>query len=351
MTFLLFWNTIAAIYCFHFYDIICFDDSGNWGDGLLNFMNLEYFVALVYAGNISRAAGQLYVSPQTLSENLSKLEQELGTPLFSRGRQVVLTEAGERFLSFAHIALAERDSMRTDIEKLADSPVQIIRCGIYAFEFPTFMSQLLVDFLKEAPKTKIKFISFRNIYPDNPVRTSADIIISDIELDGSYPFSESLWNCEEIFCNTEYALIAHHSLMEKTFGSRLQAVEASLIADHSLTAIAGLPLLAKESSRDLHYRMMSQAFKAAGLSPNIVIRADANSLINSLCATGAGAYFGPRWLCKSKIHDLFITHELNCYNIDVPTLYNGLVACWPKGKKLTEAQYKLIQMLKGFTYE
>lgn len=333
-----------------FLSLAYFVSGWNWGE-LLNFLNLEYFIALIYAGNISRAAAQLYVSQQTLSENLSKLERELGTTLFLRGRQIILTEAGERFFSFARTVLNERDSMRTDMSKIADTSTQIIRCGIYAFEFPPIISRLLIHFLETAPKSEIKFTSYRDVYPDNPERTNVDIVISDVELDGSRPFSDALWNCENIYCSEDYAIIVHRSLMEKTYGSRLPAVEERLQRERSLAAIVELPLLAAESNRNLHYRMMAQAFEVSGLTPNIIIKTDANSLINTLCAAGAGAYFGPRGLCKSKVHDLLMTEDLKCYDIHVPALYNGLIACWPKAKKLTETQRKLIAMMKDFVSE
>lgn len=225
---------------------------------------------------------------------------------------------------------------------------QIIRCGIFAFEFPTFISRLLIQFYSNEPNSEIKFISYRDIYPDNPEKTNADIVISDIEPDGSRPFSDALWNCENISCSEEYAVIVHRSLMEKTYGSRLHDVEERLRKERSLVAIAELPFLATDSNRNLHYRMMAQAFESSGFTPNISIKTNANSLINTLCAAGAGAYFGPRDFCKAKLHDLLMTKELRCYDIHVPALYSGLVVCWPKAKKLTESQRKLIEMTKSF---
>ncbi|MFN2153447.1 MAG: LysR family transcriptional regulator, partial [Anaerolineales bacterium] len=57
---------------------------------------LEYFVSVVETGSFSRAAERCNVAQPSLSQQIIKLEQEIGHPLFDRlGRKVVLTDFGE----------------------------------------------------------------------------------------------------------------------------------------------------------------------------------------------------------------------------------------------------------------
>lgn len=51
----------------------------------MNFLNIKYFIAIAEEQNISAAARKLYVSQQSLSEHLKKLETEIGAPLLSGG--------------------------------------------------------------------------------------------------------------------------------------------------------------------------------------------------------------------------------------------------------------------------
>ena len=44
----------------------------------MNFLNIKYFIAIAEEQNISAAARKLYVSQQSLSEHLKKLETEIG---------------------------------------------------------------------------------------------------------------------------------------------------------------------------------------------------------------------------------------------------------------------------------
>lgn len=69
---------------------------------------LRYFVAAAEAGTISRAAERCRVAQPSLSQQLRKLEDAVGAPLFDRlGRGVALTDAGRALLPRARRILAE----------------------------------------------------------------------------------------------------------------------------------------------------------------------------------------------------------------------------------------------------
>ncbi len=65
----------------------------------MNFQNIEYFLAVVEYRNFTKAAQSLYISQQSLSENIRRLEEEIGTPLLYRCRSLSLTPAGEFLVS------------------------------------------------------------------------------------------------------------------------------------------------------------------------------------------------------------------------------------------------------------
>ena len=60
---------------------------------------LEYMVAIEEEGNLSRAAERIHISQSARSQNLSKIEAELGSPLFLRERKGwIPTEVGKCYL-------------------------------------------------------------------------------------------------------------------------------------------------------------------------------------------------------------------------------------------------------------
>src|SRR5256886_9439535 len=92
---------------------------------------LRYFCAVAETGSFSRAAEQSHVSQPSLSQQILKLEDELGARLFDRlGRSVRLTELGKTFLPRAHAVLRELEAAKGDVvegKEFIGGPVPV--CG------------------------------------------------------------------------------------------------------------------------------------------------------------------------------------------------------------------------------
>ncbi len=81
---------------------------------------LRYFVAVAETENFTRAAARAHVSQPALSQQVMKLEAEVGHKLFHRlGRKAVLTEAGAAFLDRARRILFEVENAA---KELSDHP-------------------------------------------------------------------------------------------------------------------------------------------------------------------------------------------------------------------------------------
>src|SRR5438477_4635609 len=89
---------------------------------------LRYFVAVADEGNFSRAAAKVRVAQPSLSQQIRKLEAEIGQPLFDRlPRSVVLTEAGRCLLDYARQILASIGDAQRCVDELKGKIAR--RCG------------------------------------------------------------------------------------------------------------------------------------------------------------------------------------------------------------------------------
>jgi DNA-binding transcriptional LysR family regulator len=78
---------------------------------------LRYFLAVVDAGSVHRAAEQLYVAQPSVSQALRTLERDLGSLLFHRtGRRLVLTAAGRALIAPAREVMRGLDLARATVE-------------------------------------------------------------------------------------------------------------------------------------------------------------------------------------------------------------------------------------------
>src|SRR5213079_1580481 len=81
---------------------------------------LRYFCAVAETGSFSRAAEQSNVAQPSLSQQILKLEDELGARLFDRlGRSARLTQFGQAFLPRAEAILRQLGTAKLEIQEMA----------------------------------------------------------------------------------------------------------------------------------------------------------------------------------------------------------------------------------------
>lgn len=103
---------------------------------------LSYIITLAEEKNMTRAAERLFISQSSLSYYLSKLEQELGTSLFLRGKsELVLTPAGQLYIEAAQEVMRIKEQLYWNISHLDN------RAHIRIFTTSLWGNQMLADIL------------------------------------------------------------------------------------------------------------------------------------------------------------------------------------------------------------
>jgi LysR family transcriptional regulator, hydrogen peroxide-inducible genes activator len=106
---------------------------------------LRYFVAVARSGNFSRAADECRVAQPSLSQQILKLEDEVGERLFERTRRrAILTSAGSLFLPHALNVLEAAERGRQEIRDMGDQ----VRGKILVGALPTIAPYLLPEIIR-----------------------------------------------------------------------------------------------------------------------------------------------------------------------------------------------------------
>ncbi|MCJ7701083.1 MAG: LysR substrate-binding domain-containing protein [Anaerolineales bacterium] len=117
---------------------------------------LTYFVAVAETGNFTRAAERCNVAQPSLSQQIIKLENELGQPLFDRlGRKVVLTDAGRALLPRANTILAELQGIRRGIDREIESGQGTLAVGFIPTMAPFVLPGVIKRFSQRFPDANL----------------------------------------------------------------------------------------------------------------------------------------------------------------------------------------------------
>ncbi len=120
---------------------------------------LRYFVAVADEGNFSRAAAKVRVAQPSLSQQIRKLEAEIGQRLFDRlPRSVVLTEAGRCFLDYARQILTSIGDARRCVDELKDAVTGKLAVGAIPTIAPYVLPELVKKFHKDYPEVTLELV-------------------------------------------------------------------------------------------------------------------------------------------------------------------------------------------------
>jgi LysR family transcriptional regulator, hydrogen peroxide-inducible genes activator len=120
---------------------------------------LRYFVAVADEGSFSRAAAKVRVAQPSLSQQIRKLEAELGQPLFDRlPRSVVLTEAGRCLIDYARQILASIGDARRCVGDLKGEVAGRVAVGAIPTIAPYVLPGLVVTFQKHYPDVILEVV-------------------------------------------------------------------------------------------------------------------------------------------------------------------------------------------------
>ncbi len=125
----------------------------------MEFHQLRYVCAIAETGSFSRAAERCQVAQPSLSQQVLKLEEDLGVKLFDRlGRSVRLTEAGRAFLPHARSILNQVEAARSSAADKSADVRGSVAVGVIPTIAPYLMPRYTAAFAKRYPEAKLRIV-------------------------------------------------------------------------------------------------------------------------------------------------------------------------------------------------
>lgn len=137
----------------------------------MTLQQLQYFLAAIEHGTFSAAADALYMAQPSLSEQIRRLESELGVALFVRaGRRLVLTEAGRALRPEAERTMAAAERAAASV-----ADVRELRAGTATFgtfgDAPTWLiGNVAAAFRRRHPDVHLRIVGLNSSEVADEVR-------------------------------------------------------------------------------------------------------------------------------------------------------------------------------------
>lgn len=125
----------------------------------MEFHQLRYVCAIADTGSFSRAAERCQIAQPSLSQQVLKLEEDLGAKLFDRlGRSIRITEAGRAFLPHARSILERMDAARSSVKEKDADVRGSVAIGVIPTIAPYLMPRYTTAFAKKYSDAKLRIV-------------------------------------------------------------------------------------------------------------------------------------------------------------------------------------------------
>ena len=121
-----------------------------------NLSQYKIFYEVAKAGNISKAAKELYISQPAISKAISKLEDNLGLSLFTRSsRGVQLTSEGEILFEHTREAFDALERGEQELKRIQEFDIGHLRIGVSNTLCKYILLPYLKTFIDQYPHMKV----------------------------------------------------------------------------------------------------------------------------------------------------------------------------------------------------
>ena len=294
---------------------------------MMDFRQLEYVITIEKEKTLLAAAEKLFLSPSALSQHITKLEQEMQTPLFKRTKQGWLpTRAGQIYIDMAHSVLRSQKKAYLQIGDIAENKSGHFTVGVtpgrgtqmFSAVFPAFRAaypHMQIELFEgtvlennemiSAGKVDIGFLT--SGFPHPGITTQTQIVEDIVLVVPKTNPKAALWTPAE---DGDFPLV---SLKEFAFEDFLLAGE-------------GTTLRALEN----------QMFAEAGFAPRVVFETPSLQTLNLLSKGGYGLSFIPRFYADDSTNAVYFRTD--------PGATWELVAAYRKDHYITKAEEYMIDL-------
>ncbi|MCM3783955.1 LysR family transcriptional regulator [Neobacillus mesonae] len=291
---------------------------------------LQYALQIASEKNFSRAAEKLHIAQPSLSQQLSKLEKELGVLLFQRNTSSVeLTHAGASFVSKASNILDAVELLKQEMSDISQLRKGKVIFGSMPITGSHLLPYVLPAFRKNFPDIEITLLEDSSMNLEK-LTASGKTDLSLLSLPLQEPSLSYVEIAEE---QIDLAVPKEHPLALRWTESPSMTVDISELKEESF-----IVLKKGQGFRKLTFELCQQA----GFEPKVVFESNNMETLKSLVAAGMGITLVPRFIARAPRSE-FVPVYLP---LTSPAPSRTLVIAYRNGRYLSGAADAFIKTFK-----
>ena len=247
----------------------------------MDFTLINSFIAVAEEGSFSTAAKHLFLSQQSLSKQIAKLEAELGTELLVRSRPLRLTQNGKLFLQTAK----EMAKLKQEFEETCGTRVrgeESIRVGIEHTIARAILPRVLPRYMEAHPEVYVR------ISEESPEELEKTVDHEGIDLViGSISNPPASYKTVAL-CRKEQLLVVPKKLMRALAGDRYEALREEFSRGVDLRFFEKAPFI-KQPRNSSGGRSLMNYMKYYDVHPDFVCELTNVENAFQLALSGVGA--------------------------------------------------------------
>ena len=292
----------------------------------MDIKNPEYILEIARQQSVTHAAEKLFVTQSTLSQYLLKLENELGTPLFSREKSgLVPTEAGHVYLHAARAVVQIQNAAEASIAALKKEGFLCVGVSFWGL---TLLTGLLPAFKSRFPDITLRL--FVDDYAHLKVMMQAgriDLAVISITEEDDRPAQGS------IDLRREELVVA----LPREAAYCLEHPDAEFISEKQLPqALDTLDFIALDEGASIR-RIEDALFRRLMYRPHVICEVEREDSATRMVDAGVGAAI----LSQEDVRGV---RSIRSFRLD-PPLYRENIMVLRRGVKRTEALTGLEELL------
>jgi len=293
----------------------------------MDLQRLRYFLEVARQKHFTRAAEICHISQPSLSQQIKKLESELGGRLFHRSREKVeLTPLGKAFLKHASAILAEVQSAEEFVGRVQEKRLSTVRLGAIPTIAPYLAPNLLQAIRARAPSARFELLE------NTSLPLSEALLTGKIDFALLSPPLDIQEECDHL------PVLRDELLLTLPRNHPLTKVE-NITHEHLINE----PMLLLENSHCLAAQVGAYC-REHGLTEHFDIRGSQIDTLLGLVERGFGISFTPALAAKSHSHRKVVYRSLGPHACS-----REIWLVWIRQQFLNRSQHTVLKAAKSLS--